>query len=127
MDPHARRRESLARILTEEGGDAFLVTRAVNVTYLTGFTGESSVLVLTRDRAILVSDPRYVGQIADECPPLETHIRTTAQKLPEVVGHLLQKLGCSRGLCESNGLTLAEAHAYGTAAAGIAWKPLDDG
>src|SRR3954463_15292761 len=115
MHPHARRRESLARTLSEEGADAFLVTRAVNVTYLTGFTGESSVVVLTRDRAILVSDPRYVGQIADECPHVETHVRTTAQKLHEAVGHVLTKLACTSVACESNGLTLAEAEAYANA------------
>jgi Xaa-Pro aminopeptidase len=126
MDPHARRRESLARILPEEGIDAFLVTRAVNVTYLTGFTGDSSVVLLTGDRAVLVSDPRYVGQIADECPAIETHIRTTAQKLPEAVGHVLTKLGCSGVGCESNGLTLADAEAYANGAPGIAWKPLPD-
>src|SRR5262249_56129999 len=126
MDPHAPRREALARILSEEGGDAFLVTRAVNVTYLTGFTGDSSVVVQTRDRSILVSDPRYVGQIADECPTIETHVRTTAQKVPEVVGHLLAKLGCNRVACESNGLTLADAEAYGNGAPGVVWKPLPD-
>src|SRR6478735_6776355 len=94
MDPHARRRESLARSLADEGVDAFLVTRDVNVTYLTGFTGDSSVVILTRDRSVLVSDPRYVGQIGDECPGLETLIRTPVQRLPEVVGHLLTSLGC---------------------------------
>jgi Xaa-Pro aminopeptidase len=126
MDPHARRRESLARILPEEGADAFLVTRAVNVTYLTGFTGDSSVVVLTRDRAVLVSDPRYVGQIGDECPAVETHIRTAAQKLPAVVGQVLSKLGCRSVGCESNGLTLADAEAYRDGAPAVAWKPLAD-
>ena len=126
MDPAAPRRERLARLLPAEGVDALAVTSVVNVTYLTGFTGDSSVLVLTRDRAILVSDPRYVGQIADECPAIETHIRTTAQKLPEVVGHVLAKLGCNGVACESNGLTLAEAEALAAAAPTVSWKPCAD-
>ena len=37
------RRERLATLLPEEGLDALLVTNSVNVTYLTGFTGDSSV------------------------------------------------------------------------------------
>ena len=65
MDYPAQRRERLARLLPEEGLDAILVSSPVNVTYLTGFTGDSSVLVLSRDRAVLVSDPRYTGQIAE--------------------------------------------------------------
>jgi Xaa-Pro aminopeptidase len=125
-DHHARRRESLARALAEEGVDAFLITRAVNVTYLTGFTGDSSVLLTAAGRAVLISDPRYVGQIADECPGLETHIRQTAQKLPDAVGSVLTRLGCRDVACESNGLTLADAEAYRDAAAGIAWKPKAD-
>ena len=73
MDYPARRRDRLARCLPEEGLDALAVTSTVNVTYLTGFSGDSSVLVLTRDRALLVSDPRYTGQIADECPGLASN------------------------------------------------------
>jgi Xaa-Pro aminopeptidase len=126
MPPHPTRRDQLARLLPEEDIDAFLVTRAVNVTYLTGFTGDSSVVVVTRDRAVLVSDPRYVGQIADECPDIDTHIRTPVQKLPEAVGHVLTTLGCHRVGCESNGLTLADAEAYRNAAPTIEWKPLTE-
>ena len=81
MDYTAARRDRLARLLPDEGVDAFLISNPVNVTYLTGFTGDSSTVVLTRDRVILVSDPRYVGQIADECPELETHIRKPTTRI----------------------------------------------
>ncbi|MFO0928966.1 MAG: aminopeptidase P family N-terminal domain-containing protein [Gemmataceae bacterium] len=67
MDHHAERRDRVVRLLREEGLAAVLVTSPVNVTYLTGFTGDTTALVLTADRTVLVSDPRYVGQIADEC------------------------------------------------------------
>ena len=73
--PFVGRRLSLTRRLRPLGLDALLVSNPVNVTYLTGFSGDSSVLVLTRDRALLVSDPRYTGQIADECPGLATDPR----------------------------------------------------
>src|SRR5215471_2313325 len=126
MPPHATRRDQLTRLLPAEGLDAFLVSRPVNVTYLSGFTGDSSVVVLTARRAVLVSDPRYVGQIADECPGLDTHIRTPTQKLHEAIGRVLTGLGCRRVGCESNGLTLAEAEALRHAAATVDWKPLSD-
>ena len=47
MDHAAARRERLARLLPDEGVDALLISNPVNVTYLTGFTGDSSVVVLT--------------------------------------------------------------------------------
>jgi Xaa-Pro aminopeptidase len=123
MDHHARRRENLARMLGEEGLDALLITSPVNVTYLTGFTGESSVVVLTRDRVLLVSDPRYVGQIADECPDVETYIRPATQKLHEAVAAVLIRLGPRAVGCESAAMTIAEAEALRTAAPEINWKP----
>src|ERR1700692_4964439 len=93
MDYHALRRERLTRLLIEEQLDGVLIANPVNVTYLTGFSGDSSALVLTRDRAVLVSDPRFTGQIADECPGLETYIRTPAQKVFEAFAEALGKLG----------------------------------
>src|SRR5262245_1589250 len=126
MDHHARRRERLARLLPEEGLDALLITSTHNVTYLTGFSGDSSVVVLTRDRALLVSDPRYIGQIADECPELDTHIRTPTTKLHEAIGQVLSRLGVAGVGCESASLTLAEAEALRDAAPAVSWKPAAD-
>jgi Xaa-Pro aminopeptidase len=126
MDHHPRRRERLAQQLHGEGLDALLVTSTVNVTYLTGFTGDSSALILTPSRAVLVSDPRYVGQIADECPGLETHIRTPQVKPHEAFAQALTKLGARSVGCESAALTLAEAEALRAAAPAIDWKPAAD-
>jgi Xaa-Pro aminopeptidase len=126
MVPHAKRRDQLVQRLPEDGLDAFLVSRPVNVTYLSGFTGDSSVVILTPGRALLLSDPRYVGQIADECPGLQTYIRKPTQKLHDAIAGVLSGLGCRRVGCESNGLTLAEAEALAAAAPEIDWRPLAD-
>jgi Xaa-Pro aminopeptidase len=122
-DPATPRRERLARLLPGEGIDALAVTSVVNVTYLAGFSGDSSVLVVTPQRSILVSDPRYVGQIADECPGLETHIRPIAQKLPAAVCEVLVKLGCRNVGFESAAVTVDELEALRGLAPTIAWKP----
>ena len=55
---------------------ALLITAEKNVSYLTGFTGDSSYLFLTPDKDFLLSDTRYTEQIEEECPDLETEIRT---------------------------------------------------
>src|SRR5579883_437015 len=122
-DPAAPRRERLARLLAAEGIDALAVTNVVSVTYLTGFTGDSSVLVVTPGRCVLVSDPRYVGQIADECPGLETHIRPAAQKLPAAVCGVLTKLGCHDVGFESAAVTVDELETLRGLAPAVNWKP----
>jgi len=124
MDYPALRRERLARLLPEEGLDALLITSVVNVTYLTGFSGDSSILILIlgRDRAVLVSDPRYTQQIAEECSGLATHIRPTAQKLHDAVGEALTKLGLRDVGFESAGLTVSELDALRAAAPAVNWK-----
>ncbi len=46
--------------------DALLVTRLVNVRYLTGFTGSAAMLLVTREGATFVTDGRYRDQSADQ-------------------------------------------------------------
>jgi Xaa-Pro aminopeptidase len=126
MMPYAQRRDRLIGCLAEEQLDALLISHPANVTYLTGFSGDSSLLVLTRHRAILVSDPRYVGQIADECGDLETYIRPPTQKVQEAAADLLGKLAVRTIGCESAALTLAEAELLRTAGPTFDWKPGSD-
>jgi Xaa-Pro aminopeptidase len=122
MDPSARR-ERLLRLLHDEGSDALLVSSPVNVTYLTGFSGDSSVLVLTRQRAVLVSDSRYTEQIAEECPVLEASIRPPTQKLPEAVAAVLRQLGVRSVGFESAALSVAEFEGLRGLAPKLDWKP----
>jgi Xaa-Pro aminopeptidase len=126
MSYPAQRRDRLTHSLSQEELDALLVSNPVNVTYLTGFSGDSSVLVLTRERAVLVSDPRYTEQIADECPGLATHIRPTAQKLPEAVLGVVGRLGCRSVGFESGAVTVAEFELWGELAPAVQWKGCSD-
>ena len=42
--------------------DGFFVTDTKNVTYLTGFTGEESTLLVTPQKAYFVTDSRFTEQ-----------------------------------------------------------------
>ncbi len=126
MDTYIQRRDKLVRRFADEGIDALLVTSVHNVTYLTGFTGDSSYLVLTKDRALLVSDPRYTQQIADECGSLATHIRTPAQKLHEAIGEVIGKLGARFVGFESSALSVAEFETYRGLLPSVSWKGAAD-
>ena len=122
MDYSAQRRDRLVRLLAHEGIDVLMISSPVNVTYLTGFSGDSTVVLLTRDRVLLVSDSRYTGQLADECPGLATHIRPPSQKLPEAVAEALKSLGVRSVGFESNAVTVGEFEFLRGLAPGLDWK-----
>src|SRR4051812_6951551 len=107
--PFAGRQEQLVRQLRDAGVDAFLITQPVNVSYLTGFTGESSFLILSAAKTILVSDGRFTAQLAEECPGLDTRIRPPSQSLAEATAKALEKLGARTVEFESAHLTVNEA------------------
>ena len=47
--------------------DALLVSAAPNVRYLSGFTGDNGLLLLTPGSQTLFTDPRFTIQAAEEC------------------------------------------------------------
>jgi Xaa-Pro aminopeptidase len=126
MDYPALRREQLGRFLLENDLDAFLATKVVNVTYLTGFTGDSSYLLVGKDRVLLVSDGRYTEQLHEECPGLALHIRPPAQRITEAAIEVLGKLPFRRIGFESTHLTVGEFEKFKSGLPTIEWKPCED-
>lgn len=122
MNHPPQRRERLARLLSEDGVDAFLVSSPVNVSYLTNFSGDSSFLVLGKEKTILVSDGRFVEQIAEECPDLEAHIRTMKQSTPQAVAGVIQKLGLRSVSFDSGHLSVAELETFRELTPSVDWK-----
>ena len=60
------RRRRFRRLMQEEDLDAFLLTDAENVRYLTGFTGDESWLLMPRaGRPKLITDFRFVAEAED--------------------------------------------------------------
>lgn len=72
---HAARRARLRAALDAMEHDtapvALLVTGTANVRWACGFTGSNGQLLLTAERAVLVTDGRYAGRVASECPGVE--------------------------------------------------------
>jgi len=63
---HAQRRDRLRQRLAALNLDLLLITRPVNVRYLTGFSGDSTALLCLPGNDLLVSDGRYTEQLARE-------------------------------------------------------------
>jgi Xaa-Pro aminopeptidase len=83
----AVRRDRLRAAARAAGLDAVLVTRLVNVRYLTGFTGSNGALLVPADAdrpEVLCTDGRYTVQAGEQAPDVELLIeRASAVALAE--------------------------------------------
>ncbi|MGH9225097.1 MAG: M24 family metallopeptidase [Acidimicrobiales bacterium] len=77
----AGRAARLRERVDEAGCDALLVTRMVNVRYLTGFSGSAAMLLVLPDRLAFVTDGRYRDQSAEELAAagVEADLRVATQ------------------------------------------------
>ena len=122
MDEFVRRRQQLVNSVQDAGLDSLLVSNSVNVSYVTGFSGDSSWLVIGPRRTILVSDGRYATQISEECPGLEVHIRETQQTVAQAVAGVLMKLGLLNVGIESEHMSLATMETMRDLAKSVSWS-----
>jgi len=78
------RRKALTGLISAAKLDALVVTHPANWYYLTGFTGEAGVLIVSQGAATLVTDGRFTTQVRQE---------TSAVRLIEQKGSLLDSTG----------------------------------
>lgn len=90
-DGYLRRREKLIRKLSKLQVEALLVTDVTNVTYLTGFSGDSSYLLIGPAVTQFISDTRYETQLQEECPGVDAYIRSNREKLIEATATVLKR------------------------------------
>ena len=60
------RRQRLRAFWKDARVDAMLITALPNIRYLSGFTGSNAMLLLTAERELLFTDPRYQAQAPRE-------------------------------------------------------------
>src|SRR2546423_957040 len=121
-DHYLARRDKLLHQLRQDDLAGLLVTNPVNVSYLTGFSGDSSYLLLFRNQALLVSDGRFTTQIEEECPGLAYHIRPPAQTIQQAVGGILRAQALGTVAVDGAHLTLADFQTLSDQAQGTQWK-----
>lgn len=103
----AKRRTKLLRAAKQAGADAILVTNFTNVTYLTGFTGHDSYLLVGDGLEVMLSDPRYSQQISEECPGLDMSLRGPATTLVSEAEKVVKKARLKVLAVESQSMPLA--------------------
>jgi Xaa-Pro aminopeptidase len=110
-DRFLSRREKLRRAIKKAGADALLVTNFTNVTYLTGFTGDDSWLLVRLDGDVLVTDGRYTTQLSEECPGLELVVRPPSVKIVAAVAKTVRQAKIGRLGVEGDSMTLSSRDA----------------
>lgn len=105
-DRYVLRRKKLLRKLKQENLPGMLVTNETNVTWLTGFRGDSTWLLISPKDCLLISDSRYTTQIENECPGLDMHIRSNRVKMSDAAAEVLKKIRLSTLAYESDYLTV---------------------
>jgi Xaa-Pro aminopeptidase len=120
--PLHRRRHSLTLNFRDAKIDALLITSPSNWYYLTGFTGESGALVVSRKGTTLVTDGRFMVQSRIEM----SGVRIFQQKrsLSESVGQLLRDSRSHRVGFDPNQVTVGQLQSFRKAAgAHMRWIP----
>src|SRR5712691_394739 len=116
------RRRLLTSDFSEAKIDAMLITSPANWFYLSGFTGESGALIVSRKCTTLVTDGRFMVQGRAETTGV--HIFQQKGSLFESVGQFLKKSRYWRVGFDPNQLTVKQLQSL-RKAAGIAvrWVP----
>jgi Xaa-Pro aminopeptidase len=81
---HIRRIGQLRRRLTRAGFSGLLVSHLPDIRYLSGFTGSSAALAVTRRAARLFTDGRYAEQAAEEVKAAQVQIVSGAVAISAV-------------------------------------------
>src|SRR5580658_10117467 len=87
--PFKIRRKALDQLISNAKLDALVITHPANWYYLTGFTGEAGVLIVSDGLPTLITDGRFTTQVRQET----SSVRLVQQKgsLMESTGRLLQE------------------------------------
>lgn len=119
-----RRVTELRKTIETEKLDGILISNVPNVTYVSGFTGDDSLALVTMDETCLITDFRYVEQAQQECPGWEV-VRRKDDIWGAVKG-VLAESGVKRLGFETAHLTHRNAQKLAAAADGIELVPLED-
>jgi Xaa-Pro aminopeptidase len=101
------RLQTLTTSLDDLEVDVMLIGDETNVSYLSGFSGDSSYLLVQRGATTILSDGRYEAQIATECGGLSAAIRPPGQLLPDLIQSALNELGSVRIGIEADHFSLS--------------------
>jgi Xaa-Pro aminopeptidase len=118
--PFAQRRRALQTLLAAERLGSLVVTQRASWYYLTGYTGESGALVVSRRGAALITDGRFMEQARTEMSGIQ--IVQQAGSLAASVGQFLKRAGGRRVGFDASQITVSQLRMLRKAAGGrVRW------
>ncbi len=117
----ASRRARILPLLQEARSSAFLITGLPNVRYLTGFTGSNAGLLITAERALLFTDPRYQIQASQES---DCEVKIARGPLTKEISVWIRRLRLGSVAFERNRISFDEYEQLKALTAGIRLKPV---
>lgn len=119
----ARRLQEVRKVMDREGLDALLIASPYNRRYVTGFSGTAGTVVITRDRAWLVTDFRYTRQALQQAKQMEV-VQAAGDPL-EWIREQLSAAGVKRLGFEKLQVTYGSYEAYQQQLPGIELVPTE--
>ena len=110
----AARTERLCARLQDAPCDALLVTRLVNIRYLTGFTGSAALLLVRPDALVFVTDGRYGEQSAEQLAAagVDARIEVSATVAGQQAALQRATIGLARLGLEAESVTWAQQRRF---------------
>jgi len=121
---HAKRRKALLAEIFHRKLDCLLVTHPANWFYLTGYTGESGALIVSRRGITLVTDGRFIVQAAEETRGVKIELQQGG--LLAATGSFLKKKGLRRIGYDASQLTVQQLKSLKKTLGGR-WRGLEAG
>lgn len=109
--------------LKEEDVSGIVVSNIKNVRYISGFTGEEGMAVITENNAYLIVDGRFTEQAEKES---KIEVVDFGKNFVKTIGQLLEKDNVKKCAFEGNHMTYSEASHMIDTINTVEWKPLKD-
>jgi Xaa-Pro aminopeptidase len=123
-----RRQTALQSLLSENTLDALVVSAAPNVAYLTGFTGSSHLVLVTKAEVVLITDGRYAFAVQHglrEGTLAEVELEIVASRYDVTLAETATRRGLGRVGFEAGHVTVATLQSWQRGAAAIDWVPTE--
>lgn len=124
MNGYQERYEKVVNILEQKELDAIVVSNGYNMRYISGFSGATGYLYLSRNKKVVLTDSRYTIQAKEEAPDyqvLEVHGKYT-----EVVSGLVEEEKAKRIGFEGKDFLCYDFLKWKEAFPNVEWYALED-
>lgn len=117
------RTKKLVEQFDKLGVEAVLLTSVYNRRYITGFTGSSAYIYISKDRQVLLTDFRYIIQATAQCPDFEI-VDYKKLGLIETLETYLKEDSIKAIGFEGNQITYGEQQLFSSRLPGYEWKSI---